>query len=64
MEMFLRYLSILEKGMVYAKCIKCGYPPERVYIDVDGVQVTYEAKLLNDIKELMHQLIKEYIAWK
>lgn len=45
-----------EKGMVYAKCIECGSTPERVYIDLDGVQVSYEAKLLNDIKELMHQL--------
>ena len=46
----------LDKGMVYAKCTKCGYPPEKVYIDAEGVQVSYDAKLLQDIRQLMNQI--------
>lgn len=44
----------VDKNSVYAKCSKCGSVPERIYIDSDGVQVSYEAKLLNDIKEIMN----------
>lgn len=46
----------LDKGTVYAKCTKCGYPPEKVYIDAEGVQVSYDAKLLQDIRQLMNQI--------
>ncbi|AOR24709.1 hypothetical protein [Clostridium taeniosporum] len=46
----------LDSDAIYAKCTKCGAPPEKVFIDSDGVQVTYEAKLLHDIKDLMHQV--------
>ncbi|GAB6168554.1 hypothetical protein JCM1393_10140 [Clostridium carnis] len=42
-----------EKKSVYAKCIECGGIPEKVYIDSDGIQVSYEGKLLNSIKETM-----------
>ena len=45
-----------EKEGIYAKCTECGGTPEKIYIDSDGIQVSYEAKLLNDIKELMYQL--------
>lgn len=43
-------------GKVYIKCLKCGAPPEMVYIDDDGVQVSYETKLLQNIKELMNKI--------
>ena len=39
---------------IYIECTKCGNSPEKVYIDLDGVQVSYEAKLLNDIKQIMN----------
>lgn len=41
---------------IYAKCVECGSTPEKVYIDSDGIQVSYESKLLNDIKELLYLL--------
>lgn len=44
-----------DRDDIYAKCTKCGSPPDRVFIDDDGIQVTYEGKLLNDIKHIMHQ---------
>ncbi|AYE34188.1 hypothetical protein [Clostridium septicum] len=43
----------VNKKAVYAKCTECGSEPEMMYIDSDGTQVSYEAKLLNDIKEVM-----------
>lgn len=46
----------LEKQGIYAKCTKCGYPPEKVFIDDEGIQVTYEAKLLQDMKQLLHKI--------
>ena len=46
----------LEKEGIYAKCTECGDPPEKIYIDSDGIQVSYEIKLLHDIKELMYQV--------
>ena len=45
-----------EKEGIYAKCVECGSIPEKIYIDSDGIQVSYEAKLLNDIKGLMYLL--------
>ena len=44
----------IEKETCYAKCSKCGAVPEKIYIDSDGIQVSYEAKLLNDIKQIMY----------
>lgn len=46
----------LEKKGIYAKCTRCGSPPEKVFIDDDGVQVTYESKLLQDIKQIMNKI--------
>lgn len=46
----------IDKEGIYAKCTECGSTPEKIYIDSDGVQVSYEIKLLNDIKELMYLL--------
>ncbi|QAA35082.1 hypothetical protein [Clostridium manihotivorum] len=45
-----------EKEGIYAKCTKCGNPPEKVYIDTDGNQVSYNGKLLNDIKDMIYRL--------
>ncbi|SHK80427.1 hypothetical protein SAMN02745163_04490 [Clostridium cavendishii DSM 21758] len=45
-----------EKEGVYAKCTKCGNPPEKIYLDSDGNQVSYEGKVLNDIKEIIYKL--------
>ena len=44
----------IEKDNMYIECIKCGEAPDKVYVDLDGVQVSYEAKLLNDIKQIMN----------
>ncbi|MGL5354391.1 MAG: hypothetical protein ACRDA5_13910 [Clostridium sp.] len=44
----------VEKDGIYATCTECGAVPEKVYIDPDGVQVSYESKLLNDIKNTLH----------
>lgn len=52
-DIFKVYKDTEKKGM-YIKCIKCGSVPEKVYVDSDGIQVSYEAKLLNDIKGLMN----------
>lgn len=41
---------------IFLKCIKCGNPPEKVYIDDDGVQVSYEVKVLNDMKYNLYKL--------
>ena len=46
----------LDDQGIYAKCTRCGAPPEKVFIDNDGVQVTYEGKLLQDIKQFMYQI--------
>lgn len=51
----------VDKEGVYVKCAECGGSPEKIYIDSDGVQVSYETKLLNDIKELMY-LIEQRIC--
>lgn len=44
-----------ESDRVYVKCIKCGNPPEQVYVDVDGNQVSYEAKILNEMREFVYR---------
>ena len=46
----------LDKETIYAKCSECGAPPEKIYIDSDGNQVSYDTKLLHDIKELMYKV--------
>lgn len=46
----------IHKGDVYIKCTQCGAPPEKAYVDEDGIQVTYETKLLQSIKELMNEV--------
>lgn len=50
-----------DKEGIYAKCVECGAGPEKIYIDSDGIQVSYEGKLLNDVKELMY-LIEQRIC--
>ena len=45
-----------EKEQIYAKCTKCGAPPDKIYIDSDGIQVSYEEKLLHEVKELMYRV--------
>ncbi|MBD7916572.1 hypothetical protein H9660_15680 [Clostridium sp. Sa3CUN1] len=52
-ETFKVYRDI-ERDDIYLKCSQCGSVPEKLYIDSDGVQVSYEAKLLNDIKQIMN----------
>ena len=41
---------------IYVKCTKCGAPPEIIYLDEDGIQVSYESKVLQNIKELMNKV--------
>ena len=43
-----------ESNNIYAKCIVCGNPPEN--IDADGNQVSYESKILNDIKDMVYKV--------
>lgn len=38
---------------IYMKCAECGESPEKIYIDSDGIQVSYESKVLNDIKSTL-----------
>ena len=45
-----------ENNDIFVKCVKCGNPPEKVYIDDDGVQVSYEIKVLNDMKYNLYKL--------
>ena len=45
-----------ENNNVYLKCSKCGSPPEKIYIDIDGNQVSYETKVLNDVKDLLYKI--------
>ncbi|MBE6070501.1 MAG: hypothetical protein E7208_00915 [Clostridium butyricum] len=51
-----KIFSDLQKEKLYIKCMECGAPPERVFIDDEGIQVTYEEKLLHDIKRIMQQV--------
>lgn len=46
----------IDKEIIYAKCSECGAPPEKMFLDSEGIQVSYEAKLLHEIKELMYQV--------
>lgn len=46
----------LENKSIYAKCIECGATPEKIYIDSNGVQVSYETKVLDDVKSLMYRI--------
>ena len=41
---------------IYLKCSECGSPPEKLYIDADGIQVSYGDKLLQEIKDLMYKV--------
>ncbi|MPQ43316.1 hypothetical protein [Clostridium tarantellae] len=45
-----------EKEGLYAKCTECGNPPEKIYIDLDGNQVSYDSKILNDVKEIVYKI--------
>ena len=51
-----KLLKDYDSEKVYMKCIKCGSPPEKVFIDDDGIQITYEEKLLQDIKIFMQKI--------
>lgn len=44
----------VEKIGVYAKCTECGAAPEKIYIDSNGIQVSYEIKLLNDLRDIVY----------
>lgn len=44
----------LENNKIYEKCTECGCPPEKVFIDADGVQVSYQVRLLHDIRNLLN----------
>lgn len=44
----------VDKIGVYAKCTECGAAPEKIYIDSNGIQVSYEVKLLNDLRDIMY----------
>lgn len=46
----------MDENKIFIKCSECGAPPERVYLDLDGEQVSYEAKLLQEIKFAINQM--------
>lgn len=48
---FFKVFKDIDNKRIYAKCIECGNPPEQLYLDLEGNQVSYEGKLLIDIKE-------------
>lgn len=41
---------------LYAKCSVCGDPPEKIFIDADGIQIKYETKLLQELKEQIQSI--------
>lgn len=45
-----------ESNKIYAKCMSCGNPPENILVDADGNQITYETKVLNDVKEIVYRV--------
>lgn len=45
-----------DNNNIYAKCTFCGNPPEKIFIDADGNQISYEGKILNDVKEIVYRL--------
>lgn len=45
-----------ESDAIYAKCIICGNPPENIYVDADGNQISYETKVLNDVKDIVYRV--------
>ncbi|WP_066875315.1 hypothetical protein [Clostridium mediterraneense] len=48
----------IDTDEIYAKCLECGNPPERVYIDDDGIQISYTDRLLNEVKEIVYMIDK------
>ena len=45
-----------ENNNIYVKCNECGSLPEKIYIDPEGIQITYEERLLQEIKYLMQKI--------
>lgn len=45
-----------DNGHIYIKCNECGSLPDKVYIDTEGIQITYEEHLLQEIRHLMQQI--------
>ncbi len=45
-----------EKGTLYAKCTECGGPPHKVYVDESGVQVSYEQKRIEELKDMINNI--------
>ena len=43
-----------DKEGIYIKCSECGSPPEKIYVDDDGNQVTYEEKKLEEMKNMIY----------
>ncbi len=45
-----------QKPGLYAKCTSCGNPPDKLYIDESGTQLSYEQKKLGELKDLISRL--------
>ncbi|MGL4762315.1 MAG: hypothetical protein ACRC6T_05120 [Sarcina sp.] len=45
-----------EIGKIYAKCIECGNPPEKICTDIDGNQISYNEKILLEVKDIVSRL--------
>ena len=46
----------INNNKIYAKCSECGDPPERIFVDPDGIQITYDTKLMHEIKQQLHTI--------
>ena len=45
-----------ETGKIYAKCVECGNPPEKICTDIDGNQISYNEKILLEVKDVVSRL--------
>lgn len=43
-------------GKMYIKCTECGNPPESIYVDKDGNQVSYEQLKMMDVESDLFEL--------
>lgn len=50
-----------QEEKIYAKCCECGNPPDKIYLDSDGLQISYEEKLLQDVRDLIQQLDQDVL---
>lgn len=45
-----------DSNKLYLKCTTCGNPPETIYVDIDGNQISYNTKILYEVKEIVYSV--------